>query len=344
MVEAVEGKATEGKTATGEVAPVLIGGVDSSGNAESVGTDGSGGIKVAVSSTAGDTTVVGKAADGAAKAGNPVLVAGEDGTNAQTLLTDSDGHLQVDALSCVSTGAAADGAAVSGNPVLVAGQDGTNAQSLKTDSTGRLEVGGGQANGAALAGNPMVIAGKNASNQAEIVHIGTGGELAINVQNTGSDSFANTFLGQIQSANGNNGMITQVAPSVYNGDTWDRTRNNVDATLLSSTARTASVNSSDITNYNGRGVVVVINVTSITDTPSVVFTIQGKDSVSSVYYDILASAAVTATGTTTLTVYPGNSAAANSKADTPLPRVWRVEAVHADADSITYSVGSSTIL
>lgn len=46
-----------------------------------------------------DVTVVGKAADGAAVAGNPVLVAGQDGINAQSLKTDANGELQVDVLT-----------------------------------------------------------------------------------------------------------------------------------------------------------------------------------------------------------------------------------------------------
>lgn len=40
----------------------------------------------------GDHTVVGKAASGAAAAGNPVLIAGSDGTNARTILTDTTGR------------------------------------------------------------------------------------------------------------------------------------------------------------------------------------------------------------------------------------------------------------
>lgn len=75
--------------------------------------------------------VRGAAASGAAKAGNPVLVAGQDGTNAVTKLVDSSGRQ-------VIVGAAADGAAVAGNPVLMAGQDGTNAQSLAATTGGAL--------------------------------------------------------------------------------------------------------------------------------------------------------------------------------------------------------------
>jgi hypothetical protein len=64
--------------------------------------DGGGSITVdgTVTATAsGDHTVVGKAADGAAVSGNPVLVAGQDGTNVQTIKTDTNGELQVDVLT-----------------------------------------------------------------------------------------------------------------------------------------------------------------------------------------------------------------------------------------------------
>lgn len=63
--------------------------------------------------------VAGVAADGAAAAGSPVLVAGQDGTNAQTLLTDTTGRQVV-------VGAAASGAALTGSPVRVGLSDGVN--------------------------------------------------------------------------------------------------------------------------------------------------------------------------------------------------------------------------
>jgi hypothetical protein len=64
-------------------------------------------------------TVQGDAANGAAVAGNPVLIGGSDGTDARTLLTDTSGRQ-------IMVGAAASGAAVTGNPVLVGGVNGTN--------------------------------------------------------------------------------------------------------------------------------------------------------------------------------------------------------------------------
>jgi hypothetical protein len=117
-----------------------------------------------------------------------------------------------------------------------------------------------------------------------------------------------------------------------------------EVTVLASAARTATVNSDDLANAGYRGVVVVIDVTAISLTPSVVFTIKGKSQLGDDYWTILASAAVTATGQTVLRVYPGLTAAANLTASDVLPRQWRVEAVHGDADSITYSVSANYIV
>lgn len=115
----------------------------------------------------------------------------------------------------------------------------------------------------------------------------------------------------------------------------------VEVTLLASAARTATVNTADQTNYGFRGLHVIIDATAASLTPSVVFTIQGKDSLSGKYYTILASAAVTGISTTILRVFPGATASANVTANDQLPTTWRVNCVHADTDSITYSVGAS---
>jgi hypothetical protein len=133
-------------------------------------------------------------------------------------------------------------------------------------------------------------------------------------------------------------------PLLYNGSTVDRARSNAPVTVLASAARTATNNSADFTNYNGRGLHVVIDATAASATPSVVATIQGKDELSGKYYTILASAAITGISTTILKVYPGITAAANLSVSDILPRTWRVSVAHGDADSITYSIGASVIL
>lgn len=110
-----------------------------------------------------------------------------------------------------------------------------------------------------------------------------------------------------------------------------------------SAARTATSNSIDFTNFDKSGCHVVIDVTAVTSTPSVVFTLQGKDAVSGKYYTILASSAISTTGTTVLKVFKGATASANAVANDLLPRTWRVVATHGNANSITYSVGVSLV-
>ncbi len=89
---------------------------------------------------------------------------------------------------------------------------------------------------------------------------------------------------------------------------------------------------------------VIINATVEADTASVVFTIQGVDPVSGGVWDILASAAVEAisSGTETiLKVSPHITAAANLVAKDILPGRIRIDANHADADDLTYSIGAA---
>ena len=114
-----------------------------------------------------------------------------------------------------------------------------------------------------------------------------------------------------------------------------------DITLLESALRTADTNTADQTNVNHRGVTVFIDVTEDEELASVVFTIQGKDSVSDAYYTLLASTALASVTTAVLHVMPGAVAVNNSVANLPLPRVWRVNCHAADGDDLTYSVGAS---
>ena len=114
-------------------------------------------------------------------------------------------------------------------------------------------------------------------------------------------------------------------------------------TLFSSVARTATVNGTDQVNKFCKGIIFTVDSTAITSTPSVVFTLQGKDELSGKYYTILASAAVATVATTTYTVFPGAPATANVSANMQLPRTWRLIATHGNANSITYSAGGTLL-
>ena len=150
------------------------------------GTDGTNAQTISVD-TSGRQLAVGAAADGVATAGNPVLIGGDDGTNAQNLNVDTSGRPRV-------VGAVADGAAVAGNPVQVAGTDGTNAQTLSVDTSGRLSTVGAAADGAAVAGNPVLVAGTDGTN-AQTLSVDTSGRPNIvGAAATGAASAGNPVL------------------------------------------------------------------------------------------------------------------------------------------------------
>lgn len=73
--------------------------ISTDGSATLIPAEASNGLDVDVTRVGGDVTVIGKAADGAAVSGNPVLIAGQDGTNVQSIKTDADGELQIDVLT-----------------------------------------------------------------------------------------------------------------------------------------------------------------------------------------------------------------------------------------------------
>lgn len=212
-------------------------------------------------------------------------------------------------------------------------------------------VQGNRESGASDRGSPVKVGGRYNSTQPSLTD-GQRGDLQI-------DERANlkvTLFGASQTSGvrvdtpadslgtGNVGLQANSFGFRFNGSTWDRARGNIDGTALASAARTASVDSADLTNYNAKGLHLVIDVTAITATPGITVTVQGKDALSGKYYTILASASITTVSTTVLKVHPGLTAAANAAANDILPRTWRVSVVNADADSITYSIGYSLVV
>lgn len=125
---------------------------------------------------------------------------------------------------------------------------------------------------------------------------------------------------------------------LYNGSTWDRARNNVEATLLASAARTTTQTSADITTYDAKKLIVVLDMTSV-GTGSVTVSIDGKDSASGKYYNILTGVAITTNSTNRYRVGETLAAVANSVAQDYLPRVIRIVVTANNANSATYSVG-----
>lgn len=128
---------------------------------------------------------------------------------------------------------------------------------------------------------------------------------------------------------------------LFNGATWDRARGVEELTLLAAAVRAATVNSADFVNFNGRGLVVVFNVSAVPGVQTVTLELQGRDALSGLYYTILSSAAIVGVSTTVLRIYPATAPVANIAADHPLPRIFRARVVHSGAGNFTYSVGAS---
>lgn len=108
---------------------------------------------------------------------------------------------------------------------------------------------------------------------------------------------------------------------------------------LPSLARTASNNSGDLKNNDFKSAHIIIDVTAVTATGSLVFTVEGKDALSGKYYTILQSAAITSVSTVVLGITPGGQTGANSRVNDTLPLDYRISVTHANAVSMTYSVG-----
>ena len=111
-------------------------------------------------------------------------------------------------------------------------------------------------------------------------------------------------------------------------------------------AGAASINGTDQENACYKGIKVVVDITALAGTaPTVTVTIEGKDQASGKYYTLLASAALSATGTVILTVYPGVTVTANVSASDVLPKTWRVRT--AGGGTITnasFTVGATLIV
>ncbi len=108
--------------------------------------------------------------------------------------------------------------------------------------------------------------------------------------------------------------------------------------IYSSSARTSTPAAVTLGTRRARGLIVIIDVTAVTATPSVVPTINGLDPVSGDNYNILTGAAITATGTVALRIDPAITSVTNLAAGDVTPENVLITMTHGDADSITYTV------
>ena len=116
----------------------------------------------------------------------------------------------------------------------------------------------------------------------------------------------------------------------------------LEVSVLASGARTTTQTSADRVNYDGTGLLLVVDVTSA-GTGSITPKIQGKDA-NGVYYDLwTAAAAITTNGTKVYAIHPGAATAGNltETIQQLLPRVFRTVITANNANPVTYSVAYS---
>lgn len=112
-------------------------------------------------------------------------------------------------------------------------------------------------------------------------------------------------------------------------------------------AGAGTVNTNDLQNVNATGLTVVVDITAITGTsPTLTVTIQGKDVASGKYYTILAGAALTATGTTVMRIYPGiTQTNTNVLASLTVPEWFRISyTIGGTTPAVTATIGVCTQL
>ena len=113
---------------------------------------------------------------------------------------------------------------------------------------------------------------------------------------------------------------------------------NAEYPLIASAAQTsAQINSADQVNLFYKGGHIVISVSAYTS-GNYTATVQGKDTVTGNYYNILVGPAISTTGQTVLKVYPGTAAIANGAATDILPQTWRVQLNGLASPSMTLAV------
>ena len=111
-------------------------------------------------------------------------------------------------------------------------------------------------------------------------------------------------------------------------------------TVYESAARVATPTAVELDMSTVRSLILVVDCTADPVLASVVFNVDGVDPTSGTAWTILDSTAVDGVGTTILRIGPEMTASAGATARDVVPPVVRVTPVHADADSITYSVAA----
>jgi len=154
-----------------------------------------------------------------------------------------------------------------------------------------------------------------------------------------NDALITTYIGTDDILG--NGILKVIA-AMKNGDGgYDEPRNNQDGiTLINASSVTTTQTSTQQTNYNGRGAIIIFTMIDASASPSVTLSITGVEPVTGSTWTILTGSAITANGVHVYRVYPSLTAVANTTASDIIPRTWEVTATANNSNSGTYKVNA----
>lgn len=207
-------------------------------------------------------------------------------------------------------------------------------------ATGSLIVGGNVASGAADSGNPVKVGGRYNATQPTLLD-GQRGDIQLNPR--GAVEIAWSASGVAGDGNAAPSAVLDVTGTarslansalLFNETSWDRQRGNTTAVLVAAGTITTQTNKA-ITNYNGRFLEVVLNITAATSTPTATVAISGTTA-SGFAFPILTGAAIVSTGTTVYRVGPGLTTLTNLTVNDSVPR--NILVTVAITGSVTYGV------
>lgn len=126
----------------------------------------------------------------------------------------------------------------------------------------------------------------------------------------------------------------------------------VEIIILPAAARTATITTEPLTNFQYKGIRLFLNITAASGTnPTLDVKLQEllftNDTSSTVWIDITGAAFAqqTSTATLDLAIYPGITSTANRRVSDVLPKTWRVVATigGTSTPTFTYSLGACYI-
>jgi hypothetical protein len=275
--------------------------------------------------------------------GNPLPLRGTD---------NGDGTASLDMTVSGSNSTQAEGSTVTGKEAqIIAGKTtgGTAAIPVVTTYTGDALT-------AASYQAIMVQAGLmalNSSSQLDRLRVDAQKNLLVGLRNaSGAEPTISTYPGVDTWGTADRSLSVAAIMGGFDGVQFNRWRNNTEGTLLASAARTVTTVSSNLVNYNAKGILIILRISVASGTGGLIPKIRMIDPVSGLTVQLNANVtAITAAGTYGIELYPGASTALTvadgwviQRTSGDLPRTYQVQIAHGDGSSYTYSVGYALIV